>query len=149
MERKLITAVLLLAVAISVTQALTISNTVTIPGVCGLTASLGSLGFGSVSPGTTSAENSTVANNTGNTAANLTIKGTTWTFDGDTMSVSQTKFATASGTYASKTALSTGDQTLVNNLNKSTTATVFLQLAVPAGQNPGSYAQTVTITATC
>src|SRR2546428_10124663 len=86
-----------------------------IAGSCGINIVSGSpINYGSLIAGSISTEQTVVLQNTGTVSGTLAVHGTDW-LDGSSTSqilVGNTKFSTSSGTYASKTALTTVDQTV-------------------------------------
>src|SRR5207245_10957781 len=82
---------------------------------CGINVVSGApINYGSLTPGSISTEQTVVLQNTGTASGTLAVHGTDW-LDGSSIAqilVGNTKFSTASNTYASKTALTTVDQTV-------------------------------------
>jgi len=128
-----------------------------IPKTCGI-AFVGSsvINYGDLLPGDTSAEKTLTLDNTGNTDANVALRGTDWLDSSATiqMNVGNTKFLTTSGTYASKTPLTLIDQPIdaVDPiLTPAVNRDMFFQLQANL-INPGftgAATQTKTFTATC
>jgi len=131
-----------------------VTNSVTISGTCGLSVISGSpVSYGTLSPGATSTEQTLVLDNTGSNPAALQVKGTNW-LDvtlANKMNVDNTKFSTASGTYASKTSLLTTDQTITAAFSPTTNLNTFWQLQVNLLDSSfaGALTQTMDFTATC
>jgi subtilase family serine protease len=121
---------------------------------CGISFPSGtSINYGTITPGATSAEQTLTLHNTGNVAATLTVHGANW-LDGSSTSqmlVGNTKFSTSSGSYGSKTALSSSSDQTVGTLLTTSNLSTFWQLAAnlihPSFH--GSVTQTVTFTASC
>src|SRR5207245_8984254 len=82
---------------------------------CGINVVSGApINYGSLTSGSISTEQTVVLQNTGTVAGTLAVHGTDW-LDGSSTSqiiAGNTKFSTGTGTYASRTALTTVDQTV-------------------------------------
>ena len=124
-----------------------------IANTCGINVVSGApINYGSLIPGSISTEQTVVLQNTGTTSGTLAVHGTDW-LDGSSTSqitVGNTKFSTASGTYASKTALSTVDQT-VGTINPTPNLSTFWQVQVNliSSSFTGSLTQTTTFSNSC
>ena len=120
---------------------------------CGLNAVSGApINYGSLTSGSISTEQTVVLQNTGTTSGTLVVHGADW-LDGSSTSqilVGNTKFSTASGTYASKTALTTVDQT-VGTINPTPNLSTFWQVQVNliSSSFSGSLTQTMTFSNSC
>ena len=120
---------------------------------CGINVVSGApINYGSLTSGSISTEQTVVLQNTGTTSGTLVVHGADW-LDGSSasqMTVGNTKFSTASGTYASKTALTAVDQT-VGTINPTPNLSTFWQLqANPISSSfTGSLTQTVTFSNSC
>ena len=124
-----------------------------IAGSCGINVVSGApINYGSLTSGSISTEQTVVLQNTGTTSGTLVVHGADWLDDSSTSQilVGNTKFSTASGTYASKTALTTVDQT-VGTINPSPNLSTFWQLqANPISSSfTGSLTQTMTFSNSC
>lgn len=133
-----------------------VTGSVTIAGTCGLAPVSGSpINYGTLTPFSISPEQTLVLDNTGSVSATLSVKGTDWLDSGTPptaqMLVGNTKFATtALVSYATKTALTTIDQTVgpilpITNLN------TFWQLQANllSTSFAGSLTQTMDFTVSC
>src|SRR5437867_2926466 len=124
-----------------------------IAGSCGINVVSGApINYGSLTPGSISTEQTVVLQNTGTVAGTLAVHGTDW-LDGSSTSqilVGNTKFSTGTGTYASKTALTTSDQT-VGTINPTPNLSTFWQLQANllSSSFSGSLTQTVTFSNSC
>jgi hypothetical protein len=148
------TAVVLLLSAIapniSNVYAQTIPSTVTIRGVCGATPTPATINYGELAPNAISSEETVNLQNIGNAPSDVDVSGTDWRDVEEVMDVSTTHHSTSSGSYGSKTALSTTPGNLVTipaiqNMN------TFWQLQAVLSNTVfvGPAAQTVTLTVTC
>jgi hypothetical protein len=143
---------LLSAIAPSVSNAYaqTIPSTVTIIGVCGATPTPATINYGTLAPDATSSERTVNLLNIGNAPSDVDVSGTDWEAVGEVMDVSTTHYSTSSGSYASKTALSTTAGNLVTipaTQNRDTFWQLQAILSNPAFAGPA--AQTVTLIVTC
>jgi len=124
-----------------------------IAGSCGINIVSGSpINYGSLIAGSISTEQTVVLQNTGTVAGTLAVHGTDW-LDGSSTSqilVGNTKFSTSSGTYASKTALTTVDQT-VGTINPTPNLSTFWQLQINliSSSFTGPLTQTMTFSNSC
>jgi hypothetical protein len=131
-----------------------VTGNVNVAGTCGLSIISGApISYGTLVPGSTSTEKTLVLDNTGSTAATLQVKGSNW-LDGslvNKMNVDNTKYSTASGTYASKTSLLTTDQTITGSMSPTVNLDTFWQLQVNLLDSSfaGALTQTMDFTATC
>jgi len=120
---------------------------------CGINVVSGApINYGSLTPGAISTEQTVVLQNTGTTSGTLVVHGADW-LDGSSTSqilVGNTKFSTGTGTYASKTALTTSDQT-VGTINPTPNLSTFWQLQANllSSSFSGSLTQTVTFSNSC
>jgi len=154
MKREIIALVVLLSIVTAVVtnafaDSAQIDATVTIPATCGIATTTNTVNFGSVNTGATSTEQNLYVNNTGSVEANISIKGLDWVNGTNTMPVGQTRYAVTTGTYGSKTPLTTSDQVLANNVANGGNTPLYLQMVVPIGQAAGIYTQNITVTTTC
>ena len=152
----MITMLVLSAVGVMATTGDTslITNSATIQSTCGIATNTSAINFGTLSPGDTSSEAIVQVNNTpASTVANFTIRGTGWLYTADNTSafaVSQTKYDITTGTYASKTALTTSNVQYITNLAAGGSQNTFLQLKIPNTVNAtGGVTQNVTLTVNC
>jgi hypothetical protein len=148
------TAVVLLLLAIvpnvSNVYAQTIPSTVTILGICGATPTPATINYGTLAPNAISSERTVNLLNIGNAPSDVDVSGTDWQDVGEVMDVSTTHYSTSSGSYGSKTALSTTAGNLVT-IPATQNMDTFWQLQAILS-NPvfaGPAAQTVTLTVTC
>jgi len=124
-----------------------------VAGSCGINVVSGApINYGSLTPGSISTEQTVVLQNTGTVAGTLAVHGTDW-LDGSSTSqilVGNTKFSTGTGTYASKTALTTSDQT-VGTINPTPNLSTFWQVQVnPISSSfSGSLTQSTTFSNSC
>ena len=128
-----------------------------VPSTCGIAFVGGSvINYGDLFPGSTSAEKTLTLDNTGNTDADVALRGSHW-LDGsgvNQMNVENTRFSTTTGPYALKTPLSLTDQPIdvVDQvLTPATNRDMFFQLQANL-INPGftgAATQTKIFTATC
>jgi len=125
-----------------------------IAGSCGINVVSGApINYGSLTSGSTSTEQTVVLQNTGTASGTLAVHGTDW-LDGSSTSqilVGNTKFSTSTGiTYASKTALTTSDQT-VGTINPTPNLSTFWQVQVNliSSSFTGSLTQTTTFSNSC
>ena len=115
---------------------------------CGINVVSGApINYGSLTSGSISTEQTVVLQNTGTTSGTLVVHGADW-LDGSStsqMTVGNTKFSTGTGTYASKTALTTSDQT-VGTINPTPNLSTFWQVQVNliSSSSSGSLTQTTT-----
>jgi hypothetical protein len=148
------TAVVLLLLAIvpnvSKVYAQTIPSTVTIIGVCGATPTPSLIDYGALAPNAISSEETVNLLNVGNAPSDVDVSGTDWQDVGEVMDVSTTHYSTSSGSYDSKTALSTTAGNLVTipaTQNMDTFWQLQAVLSDPVFVGPAL--QTVTLTVTC
>ncbi|OLE44333.1 MAG: hypothetical protein AUF73_01440 [Thaumarchaeota archaeon 13_1_20CM_2_39_11] len=125
-----------------------------VAGSCGINVVSGApINYGSLIAGSISTEQTVVLQNTGTVSGTLAVHGTDW-LDGSStsqMTVGNTKFSTSAGiTYASKTALTTSDQT-VGTINPSPNLSTFWQVQVNliSSSFTGSLTQTTTFSNSC
>ncbi|TLX93143.1 MAG: hypothetical protein E6K91_09015 [Thaumarchaeota archaeon] len=124
-----------------------------IANTCGINVVSGApINYGSLTPGSISTEQTVVLQNTGTASGTLAVHGTDW-LDGSSIAqilVGNTKFSTASNTYASKTALTTVDQT-VGTINPTPNLSTFWQVQVNliSSSFSGSLTQTTTFSNSC
>jgi hypothetical protein len=128
---------------------------VNILATCGMQFVSGSpIIYGSLAPGSTSSEQTLVLHNTGSVDGIISVSGSNWLDSSvaatNQMNVENTKFSTTSGTYATKTSLSTIDQT-VGTLSPILDMNSFWQLQVNLISNTfaGSLTQTMSFTSSC
>ena len=124
-----------------------------IANTCGINIVSGApINYGSLTSGTISTEQTVLLQNTGTASGTLLVHGGDWLDVSSTsqMLVGSTKFSVTSGTYASKTALTTSDQT-VGTINPTPNLSTFWQLqANPLSSSfSGSLTQTVTFSNSC
>jgi hypothetical protein len=107
---------------------------------------------GNISPGgnTGTESNTILISNTGSASSNVLISGTSWSDGTSTFGVTNTVWSTTSSTpYSSGTPItSTATDTNIQ-IAGGTSNTISFGLGIPAGQSPGTYAQTITLTNTC
>ena len=121
---------------------------------CGINVVSGApINYGSLTSGSISTEQTVVLQNTGTTSGTLSAHGTDW-LDGSSTSkilVGNTKFSTSTGiAYASKTALTTSDQT-IGTINPTPNLSTFWQVQVNliSSSFSGSLTQTTTFSNSC
>ena len=133
------------------------SGHVNILATCGMQFASGSpINYGSLAPGTTSAEQTLVIHNTGSISSTLFVSGSNWLDSSpaatNQMNVDNTKFSSPLPgiLYASKTSLSTVDQT-VGTLSPTLDMNTFWQLQVNllSSTFAGSLTQTMSFATTC
>jgi hypothetical protein len=135
------------------TSGIQTTGQVTVLPTCGISLTSGApINYGSLVPSSTSAEQTLILHNTGSVAATLSVHGTDW-LDGvsnSQMLVGNTKFSVTSGTYASKTALTSTDQT-VGTINPTPNLSTFWQLQanLVSSTFQGALTQTVTFSNSC
>ena len=138
---------------VTTTSGIQTTGQVTVLPTCGISLTSGApINYGSLVPSSTSAEQTLILHNTGSVAATLSVHGTDW-LDGSSnsqMLVGNTKFSTSTGTYASKTALTTSDQT-VGTINPTPNLSTFWQLQANllSSSFTGSLTQTMTFSNSC
>jgi hypothetical protein len=136
---------------VSNVYAQTIPSTVTILGICGALADPATIDYGTLAPNDISSEESvTLMNTLGNVPSDVDVSGTNWRDVGDVMNVGTTHYSTSSGSYGSKTPLSTTPANLVTIPATQSSATFWQLQAILS--NPvfiGPAVQTVTLTVTC
>ena len=142
-------ALALLGVAYGATAGAT--GQVTISSTCGISLSSGSLNFGSMNTGDTSADQNTTVTNDGSVSTDVTVSGTDWVNGTNSFDVGQSHYALSSGQDfdSGMTALDTVDQTFVNGLGNGASQDGFFKLRIPLGQTAGAYTQDITFTSTC
>lgn len=112
------------------------------------------INYGSLAPGTTSAEQTLVLHDTGSTSGALSVSGSNWLDSSaaatNQMNVGNTKFSSTSGAYVLKTPLSTLDQT-VGTLSPTLDMSTFWQLQVNllSSTFAGSLTQTMSFATSC
>ena len=126
---------------------------VTVLPTCGILLISGApINYGSLVPSSTSAEQTLILHNTGSVAATLSVHGTDWldSFSNSQMLVGSTKFSASTGTYASKTALTSTDQT-VGTINPTPNLSTFWQVKANliSSTFQGALTQTVTFSNSC
>jgi secreted PhoX family phosphatase len=122
-------------------------------GTCGINVVSGTpLNYGSVISGSVSTEQTVVLQNTGTVPGTLAVHGTDW-LDGSSTSqmlVGSTKFSATTGTYLSKTALTTGDLPVGTILPTPNLSTFWQVQATPISPTfGGTLTQTVTFSNSC
>ena len=138
----------------SVTASVTINN------YCSFTTNVAGINFiVSGGPGTnTGTETNTIAvTNTGNLATNILVAGAggganngNWIYASNSFYVTNTVWDyTASTAYASANPLTTTSTDTHIPVNTVSANTISFGLAIPAGQAPGTYSQTISIISTC
>ena len=135
---------------VSNVYAQTIPSTVTIIGICGATPTPAAINYGTIAPDAISSERTVNLLNLGNAPSDVDVGGTDWQDVGEVMDVSTTHYSTSSGSYGSKTALSTtaGDLvTIPATQNRDTFWQLQAVLSNPVFVGPA--VQTVTLTVTC
>jgi hypothetical protein len=128
----------------------TIPSTVTIIGICGATPTPAAINYGTIAPDAISSERTVNLLNLGNAPSDVDVGGTDWQDVGEVMDVSTTHYSTSSGSYGSKTALSTTAGNLVTipaTQNRDTFWQLQAVLSNPVFVGPA--VQTVTLTVTC
>jgi len=129
------------------------TGTVQILTTCGVQFNSGApISYGAVLPGDTSNEQTLVLYNSGNIAGDILVSGSDWV-DGiliTQMNVGDTKYATITGDYSSKTSLLLTDQTILT-LNPQVNTDTFWQLQANLLDTlfSGSLTQTVDFSVTC
>lgn len=135
---------------VSNVYAQTIPSTVTILGICGATPTPAAINYGTLAPNAISSQQTVNLLNVGNAPSDVDVSGTNWQDVSDVMNVDTTHYSTSSGSYASKTALSTTAANLVT-IPAIQNRDTFWQLQAILS-NPvfiGPAVQTVTLTVTC
>jgi hypothetical protein len=128
----------------------TIPSTVTILGICGATPTPVAIDYGTLAPNAISSEETVNLLNVGNAPSDVDVSGTDWQDVSEVMDVSTTHYSTSSGSYGSKTALSTTSGNLVTipaTQNQDTFWQLQAILSDPVFVGPAL--QTVTLTVTC
>ena len=129
--------------------------TVTVQGVCYISLSPNSIGFGPIVPTANVPTNVQVTDtdNGGNAAANVLVGGTAWSFAANT--VGQTKWdaatqSTYAGTSLTNTLVTTGITIAAPSTGTpSANSPIYFGLAIPAGTASGTYTQTITLENSC
>jgi hypothetical protein len=143
--------------AIAIPQAhaqTTVPSTAVILPTCGLLAAPPTLAYGDLAPNEVSAERNLQITNTGNAQASVSVRGTNWVLVADTginaMPVGATHYSTSSGSYDSKTALTTENVQFLT-LTAVQAQNTFWQLRATLSDDAivGATTQTVTLTGTC
>jgi sugar lactone lactonase YvrE len=124
-----------------------------IAGTCGINIVSGApINYGSLIAGSVSTEQTVVLQNTGTVPGTLAVHGTDW-LDGSSTSqmlVGSTKFSATTGTYLSKTALTTGDLPVGTILPTPNLSTFWQVQATPISPTfGGTLTQTVTFSNSC
>jgi hypothetical protein len=128
---------------------------VSIAGTCGISFDSGTpINYGNLVPDNTSAEQVMNIQNTGTITADLLVSGTNWvdSLQTSVITVDETKYAETSGTYASKTSLTTSP-TVIGGISFDPTTSIPLYWELLADLiNPtfvGSLTQEMTFSASC
>jgi hypothetical protein len=135
-------------------QETTVPSTATILGVCGLATVPPAINYGTLAPNQVSAERNLQISNTGNAQASVSVRGTNWVLvenvATNAMPVGATHYSTSSGSYDSKTALTTENAQFLT-LTALQTQNTFWQLRAALSDPAivGATTQTVTLTGTC
>lgn len=133
---------------------LNVESTAIILGVCGLATVPPTLDYGTLAPNQVSTEKNLDITNTGNAQADVSVRGTNWVLvenvATNAMPVGATHYSTSSGSYDSKTALTTEDVQFLT-LTALQTQNTFWQLQADLSDPAivGATTQTVTLTGKC
>jgi hypothetical protein len=156
-----VVTVLLFSVFIFARLGLTYANStnavnavVTIPLSCFTTVSPNAIDFGSVSPGTTSAvQTTTVSDVNGNVDSFPWISGGSWSVGGGTPTfyVTNTFYANSifSSVFTALTTTPTNTFAMVQPTGTAISNVISLEVTVPSGQQADAYNQIIIITDTC
>ncbi|MGI0100572.1 MAG: hypothetical protein ACREBH_02535 [Candidatus Micrarchaeaceae archaeon] len=119
-------------------------------------------GLGGLNPGTNTIGTTNVitVTDTGNLASNILVSGSNWNYNSNSFDVENTVWSATTNTAFSPssvigsletneiylTVISTDTNIPVNTLSSNS---IFFGVAVPAGQSPGTYTQTINVISSC
>jgi len=118
------------------------------PDTCGVYVNETSVFFGSLTTNVISDEKSISVINPGTIPGNISINGTDWVGPA-VFSSTRTRWSKVSGSYDSKTPLTSTPALVYENLPGGSSFLLYLQLYTPIGQQNGTYNQTITMVAEC
>ena len=135
-----------LALPVDVPQFLTVTVT------CGLVTDAATLNFGSVPPGTTSAESNVRVNNTGSVSTLVNLTGSNWVNASDNFAGTQThyNFTDAAQDYdANMWPLPVGTNDSIGSIANAGSKLVYYKVRIPVAQNTKVYAQETKFSTVC